>query len=296
MSIRELLWTLRKHLAKRHYPRAMADWPLRLPEDHDGTRLRDILSRCEAAAAKSQYGWGQTVEFGETVQEGFLGRGYLEIVGLLDRWRWWPQDLAGLRIADVGCFTGGHSAIMAHRGAERVYAVDELPEHLAQCEALCAAYGLEQVTRLQSSVYALDQRIDTCSLDLIMLSGVLYHLSDMLVGLLMMRKLLKPGAALILESNGVEDMKRSYANFGRYYGGMWWQPSGRCILDMLEFMGFRDAEVRFYKPDRCLARAVRDESAEIPFKRGMNWPFTDLVDAERRTMNERVMAPVRPRL
>ena len=296
MTISELCWEVRRKLFPRGYPRAMGAWPLRVDPAAPPERVAELKARAADLAARSQYGWGQTVDFGPFAQEGFLGRGYLEIVGLLDQWGWWPESLAGKEVADVGCFTGGHTALLAHRGARRVWAVDELPEHLEQARLLTDAFGLEGVEFLHSSVYKLYEAIQPGSLDMVVLSGVLYHLSDMLVGLLMMRRLLKPGGLLLIESNGADDSRRSFANFGRYWGGMWWQPSGLCIRDMCAFMGFADAEVRFYKPDRFLARAVNDGEAEIPFKRGMNWDFPELADAERRTMDRRVMAGVRPRL
>ena len=296
MTIREFLWELRNRLLPGHYPRAMGEWPLRLSDDFGEEQLADLRARVERLDSESQYGWGQTIDFGPFEKKGFLGYGYLEIVGLLDKWSWWPRSLAGMLVADLGCFTGGHSVLMAQRGAERVYAVDELSGHLRQCECLASSFGLSQIETIESSVFRADEYIPEKSLDMIVLSGVLYHMSDMLVGLLMMHKLLKPGGLLIIETNGVDDDRRSYANFGRYYGGMWWQPSGLCVRDMCEHMGFEQVDVRFYKPDRCLARAVRSESDDISFRRGMNWAFSHLDDDRKRTMDRRVMAPVRPRL
>jgi 2-polyprenyl-3-methyl-5-hydroxy-6-metoxy-1,4-benzoquinol methylase len=50
--------------------------------------------------------------------------------------------MSGLRVADVGCFSGGLSLYMARRNAETVYAVDELEAHLAQCAYLSDALEL----------------------------------------------------------------------------------------------------------------------------------------------------------
>jgi len=87
-----------------------------------------------------------------------------------------------------------------------------------------------------------------------------------------MRELLKPGGLLLLQSSGVDDFTHSYANFGRFIAGRWWQPTGLCLQDMLGFMGYSDCLVQFYQPNNCFARASRVE-VEIPFKRGLNWPF-----------------------
>ncbi|HEY1474621.1 MAG TPA: class I SAM-dependent methyltransferase [Pseudolabrys sp.] len=247
----------------------------------------------ERLAGASQYGWGHTIDFGPFRKVGLLGESYLAIAGVLDNWGWWPERLEEMRVADVGCFTGGLSLLMAHRGAAIVHAVDEIPEHLAQCAFLAETFAKPAVRPILRSVYRLREEIEPGSLDLILLAGVLYHLSDMLVGLHALRELLKPGGVLLIQSNAVDDFDHSYANFGRFFAGMWWQPSGLCVRDMCEFMGYENCDVRFYAPYRCLARAIRMEG-EIPFRRGLNWTFEALRDRKPRTLDSSVMAPVPP--
>lgn len=274
-------------------PVSRASWPLRLPP-HNATeeRVTRIRARLDELSAASQYGWGHTIDFGAFRQEGILGEAYLDVLGLLDEWRWWSRDLSGMSVADVGCFSGAASLFMAARGAEKVYAIDELPGHLDQCAYLAGVFEQPAIEPVNSSLYALRDRIPEGSLDLILLSGVLYHLSDMLAGLLVLRQLLKPGGVLIIETNGVDDFEQSYANFGRFCAGMWWQPSGLCVQDMCEFMGLTRPETRFYVPSRCLARATR-APGEIPFRRGLSVPFADLGDARPRPLDYGVMAPVK---
>jgi len=267
-----------------------AAWPFSLSATAKPEEIRQIQAEVDRLAATSPYGWGHTINFGPFQKEGLLGNSYLKIAGGLDQWGWWPPRLDGMRVADVGCFTGGLSLLMAHRGAEVVYAVDEIPEHLAQFAALARIFGASEVKPVLQSAFRLREHIPPGSLDLILFAGVLYHLSDMLVGLYAMRELLKPGGLLLIQSSGVDDFTHSYANFGRFYAGRWWQPTGLCLQDMCEFMGFQKPEVRFYDPNTCLALAVRDE-AEIPFKRGLNWPFADIHDARPRTLDASILAP-----
>lgn len=252
--------------------------------------IEQIAADVDRLAASAQYGWGHTIDFGPFRKEGLLGNSYLKIAGGLDEWGWWPVCLDGMRVADVGCFTGGLSLLMAHRGAEVVYAVDEIPEHLAQCAALARIFGAQAVQPILQSAFRLRENILPGSLDLILLSGVLYHMSDMLVGLHAMRELLKPGGLLLIQSSGVDDFVHSYANFGRFCAGRWWQPTGLCLQDMCEFMGFKKPEVRFYSPSNCLARAFPD-AAEIPFKRGLNWTFGDVHDGRPRSLDSSLLAP-----
>ena len=276
----------------------MSDFPLdaRAPfpfslSDTSPDAVRRIRDRVDDVTARAQYGWGHTIDFGPFTQPGLLGDKYLQVAGLLDAWGWWPTDLAGRTVADVGAFTGGVSMVLAARGAQVVYAVDEVPEHLEQCRILVDAFGVDNVETVESSLYELSGRIEAESLDVVLLSGVLYHLSDMLVGLMALQRLLKPGGVLIVESNAVECFDHSYANFGRYFEGMWWQPTGLCIQDLSEHSGFARADVRFYKPGRALALMRKPADARIPFKRGVNLDFADLRDEVERTRDSALMAP-----
>jgi SAM-dependent methyltransferase len=92
---------------------------------------------------------------------------------------------------------------MAARGGEQVVAVDEVGEHLEQVSFLARALDAPAVRPLETSLYRLHDHIEAESLDLVLLAGVLYHLSDMLVGLVAMQQLLKPGGVLLIESNAV---------------------------------------------------------------------------------------------
>lgn len=266
--------------------------PLRLPNRYAAAEIAQLQQTAQQLAARAQYGWGHTIDFGPFRQEGLLLDSYLQIAGFLDAWEWWPASLKGMRVADVGCFTGGLSLLLAARGAEQVYAVDEVPAHVAQCAFVAEAFQMNAVACVETSLYQLPQRIAPASLDLVVLSGVLYHLSDMLVGLLALQNLLKPGGTLLIESNAIECFTHSYANFGQFFGGMWWQPTGRCIQDMCEFTGYSRPEVRFYSTQRCLARAFKKEDAQLAFKRGLNWSFPDLRDERERTLYHAGMTEV----
>src|SRR5579862_1213828 len=269
----------------RRYPAIKpALWPLSLARGLSASQADALSAEADRLAQASQYGWGHSIDFGSFRKEGLLREAYLDIAGLLDEWGWWPKRLDTLQIADVGCFTGGLSLLMEHRGAATVHAVDEIPEHLAQCQFLVRAFGASRVRCVLSSAYDLRRHVEPHSLDIVLLAGVLYHMSDMLVGLYAMRELLKPGGLVLIQSNGIDDFDHSYANFGRFVAGRWWQPTGLCIQDMCAFMGFVDCEARFHSPTNCLARGVAT-AADIPFRRGLNWPFDDLKDARPRSLD-----------
>jgi 2-polyprenyl-3-methyl-5-hydroxy-6-metoxy-1,4-benzoquinol methylase len=282
---------IRRLISHSYPPVGFAAWPLSLPSTTSAGQVRELQEKADQLGNDSPLGWGHSINFGPFQKEGCLGNHYLKIVQCLDQWGWWPTSMAGWKIADVGCFTGALSVLMASRGDETVYAVDELPEHLDQCRFLADTFGFTTVRPVLSSLYGLHEKIPAGSLDMILLSGVLYHLSDMLVGLYLLRGLLKPNGILIIATQAVDDEQHSYANFGRFCAGSWWQPSALCIRDMCKFMGFSSPDVKFYQEGQCLARAnVRQ--GDIDFKRGMNWKFDSLNDARQRTKDTRITATV----
>src|SRR5260370_39370883 len=109
-----------------------ASWPFSLPAAITRVEIDQIAADVDRLAAAAQYGWGHTIDFGPFQKEGLLRDHYLKIAGAFDEWAWWPARLEGMRVADVGCFTGGLSVLIAHRGAEAVSAVYAISVHLAQ--------------------------------------------------------------------------------------------------------------------------------------------------------------------
>lgn len=276
---------------RRYVPAPTVDWPLELDPATPAAEVAELQRRAEELADRAQYGWGHTVPFGPFTMPGLLGSKYLSLAGAVDTLGWWPTDLTGLQVADIGCYTGGLSVLLASRGAERVAAVDELPDHLEQCRLIADAYGLDTITTHARSLYELDTELEPASFDLVLCAGVLYHLSDMLVGLVELQRLLKPGGTLVVETNAIENFEHSYANYGRFVGGMWWQPTALCIQDMAEHAGFLRPEVVFYQPGRALARLVKRGEGQLPFTRGVNLPVADRRDQVERTLDIAQLAP-----
>jgi SAM-dependent methyltransferase len=265
--------------------RSLPGWPSAPPVAIDGNAARELAAEVDQLAASSQYGWGHTIDFGAFRKEGLFGETFLDVAAVLDRMGWWPQRLERLRVADVGCYTGGMSLLMASRGADTVYAVDEVPEHLAQCRLLARVFARSNIQPVEDSLYRLDRHVAKDSLDGVLMAGVLYHLSDMLVGLHVLRTLLKLDGWLVMETAAIDDNEHSYANFARYVGGGWWVPTALCIRDMLEFMNFGATEIHFHAEGRCLVRA-RPLGVALPtFRRGLNWPFESIRDDQPRTMD-----------
>src|ERR1700689_1757454 len=90
-----------------------AKWEYRLPPNLSAGSIEQINLAVEEVAAASQYGWGHTIDFGHFRKEGLLRDAYLRIAGILDNWAWWPSRLDDMRVADIGCYTGGLSLLLA---------------------------------------------------------------------------------------------------------------------------------------------------------------------------------------
>jgi hypothetical protein len=207
-----------------------------------------LRAEIEVLARRSPYGWGHSMDFGPFAVEGLLLDNYLH--------------------------TGGLSLLMAHRAARHIYAVDELPEHLEQCALTARAFGVPAIECVQISAYRLRERIPPA-----------WHRGR---SACRSGGRERPRAGETLGSAADRDLRRRLLRallrqFGRFSGGMWWQPTALCIQDLCRFSGLGTPEIRFYHPQRCLARAVKTEDAEPLFTRGMNFPIQDIHDRAPRT-------------
>ena len=118
-----------------HYPASqLATFPFSLSSELPADEVRRLQEELNRLVSEAPYGWAHTLDLGPIRVDGLLGDNHLRIAGSLDEWQWWPASLEGARVADVGCFSGALSLMMSARGATEVVAVDEIQQHLAQCQ------------------------------------------------------------------------------------------------------------------------------------------------------------------
>jgi hypothetical protein len=161
---------------------------------------------------------------------------------------------------------------------------------LRNVDFVARTFGLTGVRPLLCSAYRLGEKIAPGSLDIVLLAGVLYHLSDMLVGPYATREVLKPEGVLLVQSSGVDDFEHFYANCGRFVAGRWWQPTGLCLQDMFEFMGYTEGLCA----STIRPTALHEPSGRrcrYPLRRDLIWPFENLRDGQPRTLDASLMAP-----
>lgn len=92
-----------------------------------------------------------------------------------------PDDMSGWRVLDIGCNAGFYSFALAQRGAT-VTGIDVDEHYLAQARWVADVLELrDQVSFRRMTVYDLAHQDDTY--DLVLFTGVLYHLRYPLLGL-----------------------------------------------------------------------------------------------------------------
>jgi tRNA (mo5U34)-methyltransferase len=132
---------------------------------------------------------------------------------------WFPKDLTGKSVLDVGAFDGFYSFLAESRGATRVVAVDNEQYR----EWVRARWGIElkggegfaAIARLLDSGVEY-RRLDAFdvdeldeSFDLILCFGILHRVENPLGLLSTLRRRLAPGGKILLETYGVEAGSRA---------------------------------------------------------------------------------------
>lgn len=146
-----------------------------------------------------------------------------------------PDDLRGMRILDLGCSDGFFSVELAKRGAAKVIAMDPVPNRVRNVAFVAKTLELPQIEARVGSIYDLppEERYDW-----VLMLGVLYHLPHPLLGL---ERVAAVTNHMILETCLLQD-ERSMLAWGPEQGvSDGWIPSHRCVLDMLQSVGFRNS-------------------------------------------------------
>lgn len=246
-------------------------------------RLDNLRREIQRLGAEAPYGWGHTLDLGAGLRiEGVLEENYR---GVLERWRalgWLPARLDGKRVADIGGWNGGMTIELVRLGAS-VVNVEEIPPHARQFSFVAEVLQLPRATLVTDTLYRMPWFPETRDLDLIVLSGVLYHLSDMIVALKTLYDCLTAPGTLLIHTQAAPEREFPYADFGRFAQGVWWQPSTGCVREMLAMVGFDEIDAEPYLQREAILRATKVVPRQMTFKRGLNYPFANILDAQPRS-------------
>lgn len=169
-----------------------------------------------------------------------------------------PSDLRGQSVLDIGCNAGFFSLEMKRRGAERVVGIDSDPRYLEQARFAAQVLGLSIEWR-ELSVYDVPRLAER--FDLVLFTGVLYHLRYPLLALDLIRRHVVRHQlvfqAMQRGSSDVAPLEEDYpfseeAIFDRpdyprlhfvehCYAGdptNWWIPNRACVEALLRSSGF----------------------------------------------------------
>ena len=129
-----------------------------------------------------------------------------------------PEDFAGTRVLDIGCFDGFYAFLAERRGAERVVAVDNEQYRLWVAsrwgveleggEGFRAVHGLlgSAVEYRRMDAFALDQLEE--GFDLVYCFGILHRVENPLGLLRVLRGRTVDGGTVLLETYGVDSEDR----------------------------------------------------------------------------------------
>jgi 2-polyprenyl-3-methyl-5-hydroxy-6-metoxy-1,4-benzoquinol methylase len=153
-------------------------------------------------------------------------------------------DLTGKTVLDIGCYLGGTSLLLAAMGAE-VVAVEEVKKYVDCLSYLRDAFGVENLHPRNLSLYALTDDEFQDAFDIVLFSGVLYHLSDPVLGMRLTFNAVRPGGVVLLETAAArsEDRILEYAGKNqakRKFGANWFVPSPLVVTEMMDEVGYTD--------------------------------------------------------
>ncbi|WP_456380406.1 tRNA 5-methoxyuridine(34)/uridine 5-oxyacetic acid(34) synthase CmoB [Thiolapillus sp.] len=165
-------------------------------------------------------------------------------------WKWRRlsghiQPLAGRKVLDVGCGNGYHAWRMAGEGAELVIGIDPTLLFLSQFNAIRHFMANPpHVYFLPLGIEAVPKGLEC--FDTLFSMGILYHRRSPMDHLLELRRCLRPGGELVLETLVIEGGQNAVlVPEGRYakMRNVWFIPSVEALKNWLQRCGYRDVQV-----------------------------------------------------
>jgi len=221
-----------------------------------------------------KFHWGHNHDFGDFQLSGLMGDRHLIIIStFIDEFKVLSTNLENKRILDVGCWTGGTSLLFAAMGAE-VTAIEEVKKYADAVEYLKFAFNIHNLEILNTSLYNLDDAYYGY-FDYIFFSGVLYHVTDMILALRIIFNLLKNNGHCLIESMALNSQNPYIEYYGpnRFSKGSqnelnrtgwnWFVPSPATLFQMLSDVGFRDIRMGEIIKSRIFCVAQREAYADM---------------------------------
>jgi 2-polyprenyl-3-methyl-5-hydroxy-6-metoxy-1,4-benzoquinol methylase len=220
-------------------------------EDHLADRAQVVERLASDETQMSflrSFHWGHDHDFGDFQLSGKMGTRHIWLLSrFFDHFGVPLDQLRGQSVLDAGCWTGGVSLILERLGCE-VTAIDEIGKYPHALKFLAQAFGLCSLTALNKSIYELGEAQFLERYDTVFCLGVIYHISDPIVGLRRLYQALKAGGTLCLESMSIPSAECicEYEGPSRRrgeFGWNWFVPSPKALKQWLEDTGFEAIQV-----------------------------------------------------
>ena len=255
-----------KETADRWHNTLATEFPDTSPPDSFWHEASDLTFR-------DFFSWGHDHEFGFGVtRAGAMGTRHIEIVSESLSTGMLPLDLAGKRVLDIGCWSGGDLLLLAGLGAE-VTAIEEHASSAASARRLCELVGCPTTIHEQSLYH--ERQEWKQQFDFVYCSGVIYHVTDPILFLRICFAYLKVGGSLIIETKS-HDADRSVCSYSGSLekGWNWFAPSYEALGRWMVDAGFAVNEVRLYQRPvgRLLACGSKSTMAPLTETAGFSRP------------------------
>jgi SAM-dependent methyltransferase len=194
-----------------------------------------------------KFKWYYDHDFGDFKVSGQSGNRHLRLLSrFIDELHALPRDLQGARVLDIGCFTGATSLLLTAMGGS-VTGIEEVKKYADLVEYFAQSFAID-LSAKNLSLYEMTGPEYQDAFDYVLFAGLLYHLSDPVLGLRIAFNALKPGGTMLLDSraagsdekileyrgpNGQGDRVRNPEN-------NWFFPSPSTVIEMMGDVGFQD--------------------------------------------------------
>lgn len=270
---------------------ALACWQCDHPEDAeriartlvnefpDHTAPGDFWNSASSSAFRDFFVWGHDHDFGHGVtRSGAMGPRHVEIASEALELGMLPATLAGKRVLDIGCWSGGDLLVLAGLGAE-VTAIEEHPVAARSARRLAQLLKVSAEV-VETSVYA-DRPDWAGAFDYAFCSGVIYHVTDPLLLLRILFAYLRPGGEVLLESKSTTGEGSVCSYSGTLEKGWnWYAPNETAMGRWLVDAGFESDGVRVFRREngRLLAWAKKTGARRMRETAGFSRPGSWLED------------------
>lgn len=234
----------------------------------------DFWHSASSQSFRDFFVWGHDYDWGGgSARSGAMGPRHIEIAAESMERGFLPASLAGKKVLDIGCWSGGDLLILRGLGAH-VEAIEEHEKSAASARGLCRA--LEVPAEISSTSLYTDRPEWRQRFDLIYCSGVIYHVTDPVLFLRICFAYLAVGGRLIVETKAHADNAGSVCGYSGTLekGWNWFAPNWTALGRWLSDAGFSPEQVRLHQRQngRLLGFGLKTAPAAMAETAGFSRP------------------------